>query len=261
MSVLQRSCSFAIASVAVCALASQAAERDVQFILIIPESQQIIIDNTGTEPIDLSGWRICSHNTSVVRRYTDPSGFDGVTIEPNVNLVIHLLDDAPAGLDNHINKSDLGGNFAEFEFDAFAMGFYFPGSNGSVSFGNGDLIADHIQWSLFGLNNFTADDRTDEAVAGGVWTAVDDWIAVRPDTLLIELIDPTNAVLHGPDDYNVINACPADLNGDGVLNFFDVSAFLTAFNAMEPAADFTGDGMYDFFDVSQFLSAFGAGCP
>lgn len=55
--------------------------------------------------------------------------------------------------------------------------------------------------------------------------------------------------------------CPADLNNDGELNFFDVSAFLVAFNAMDPIADFTGDGSYDFFDVSAFLVAFNAGCP
>ena len=55
--------------------------------------------------------------------------------------------------------------------------------------------------------------------------------------------------------------CPADLTGDGQLNFFDVSAFLTAFSAMDPVADFTGDGMYNFFDVSAFLTAFSAGCP
>ena len=55
--------------------------------------------------------------------------------------------------------------------------------------------------------------------------------------------------------------CPADLNGDGVLNFFDVSAFLSAFNAMNPIADFDGNGLFNFFDVSAFLSAYNAGCP
>ncbi len=55
--------------------------------------------------------------------------------------------------------------------------------------------------------------------------------------------------------------CPADLTGDGVLNFFDVSAFLAAYSGMDPAADFTGDGMYNFFDVSAFLAAYSAGCP
>lgn len=62
-----------------------------------------------------------------------------------------------------------------------------------------------------------------------------------------------------PDDCDP--DCAADLNGDGGLNFFDVSAFLSAFSAMDPAADFTGDGSFNFFDVSAFLSAFAAGCP
>ncbi|MEZ6164182.1 MAG: GC-type dockerin domain-anchored protein [Phycisphaerales bacterium] len=57
------------------------------------------------------------------------------------------------------------------------------------------------------------------------------------------------------------NLCPADLTGDQSLDFFDVSAFLNAFNAMNPIADFTGDGSFDFFDVSAFLNAFNAGCP
>lgn len=57
------------------------------------------------------------------------------------------------------------------------------------------------------------------------------------------------------------SVCSPDLNGDGMLDFFDISAFLSGFTAMDPAADFTGDGQYDFFDVSAFLGAFGAGCP
>lgn len=56
-------------------------------------------------------------------------------------------------------------------------------------------------------------------------------------------------------------ACQADMNGDGQLNFFDVSAFLSAFGALDPSADITGDGQFNFFDVSGFLSAFNAGCP
>lgn len=57
------------------------------------------------------------------------------------------------------------------------------------------------------------------------------------------------------------NPCPADLTGDGLLNFFDVSAFLSAFTANDLAADFTDDGVWNFFDVSAFLAAFSAGCP
>ncbi len=47
----------------------------------------------------------------------------------------------------------------------------------------------------------------------------------------------------------------------GQLDFFDVSAFLAAFNASDPAADFTGDGAFDFFDISLFLGTYSFGCP
>jgi hypothetical protein len=30
---------------------------------------------------------------------------------------------------------------------------------------------------------------------------------------------------------------------------------------MNPVADFNGDGMFNFFDVSAFLQAYNAGCP
>ena len=55
--------------------------------------------------------------------------------------------------------------------------------------------------------------------------------------------------------------CPADLNGDGSLDFFDISAFLNAFNSGDSIADFDGDGSFTFFDVSGFLNAYNAGCP
>ncbi len=55
--------------------------------------------------------------------------------------------------------------------------------------------------------------------------------------------------------------CRADMNADGVLNFFDISTWLNAFNGGDLNADFTGDGTFDFFDASAFLNAYIAGCP
>ncbi len=78
------------------------------------------------------------------------------------------------------------------------------------------------------------------------------------------------AVNQGPQGYALAitgavsedaGTCGADINGDGDLNFFDVSAFLMAYNAQDPIADFNEDGMFNFFDVSAFLTAFNAGCP
>lgn len=69
----------------------------------------------------------------------------------------------------------------------------------------------------------------------------------------------------GTGDFTLTLTTPgcndADFNADGNLNFFDVSAFLTEFNAMGPSADFNNDGRWNFFDISAFLTEFLAGCP
>ncbi len=56
------------------------------------------------------------------------------------------------------------------------------------------------------------------------------------------------------------SVCRADLTGDGVLDFFDITTFLTAFSAQEACGDANGDGGFDFFDIADFLGRFGAGC-
>ncbi|HHN78499.1 MAG TPA: hypothetical protein ENK11_07495, partial [Phycisphaerales bacterium] len=56
-------------------------------------------------------------------------------------------------------------------------------------------------------------------------------------------------------------ACPADLNGDGILDLLDVGAFVTAFTSMNPDADLNGDGVLDLNDVALFLDLFTNGCP
>jgi hypothetical protein len=63
------------------------------------------------------------------------------------------------------------------------------------------------------------------------------------------------------EDNLVGTSCLADFNGDGLLNFFDVSLFLSGFTAGDAASDLNNDGVLNFFDVSLYLSAFGQGCP
>ena len=56
---------------------------------------------------------------------------------------------------------------------------------------------------------------------------------------------------------------PADLAEPfGVLNFFDVSAFITAYNAQDLVADLAEPfGTFNFFDVSTFITIYNQGCP
>jgi glycosylphosphatidylinositol phospholipase D len=62
--------------------------------------------------------------------------------------------------------------------------------------------------------------------------------------------------------YGIASGCPADLNADGLLNFFDLAAYLALFSGGDPAADLAPpSGVLNFFDLSAYLSVFNAGCP
>ncbi|MFG0307336.1 MAG: reprolysin-like metallopeptidase [Phycisphaerales bacterium JB040] len=56
-------------------------------------------------------------------------------------------------------------------------------------------------------------------------------------------------------------ACgPADVNGDGIVDNGDISAFINLFLANDPAADVNGDGIVDNGDIGTFIASFLAGC-
>ena len=58
------------------------------------------------------------------------------------------------------------------------------------------------------------------------------------------------------------DSCVADFNGDGNVNFFDVSSYITAFNGQSPAADLAAPfGILNFFDIAAFIQTFSDGCP
>lgn len=54
--------------------------------------------------------------------------------------------------------------------------------------------------------------------------------------------------------------CPADLNGDGLVDFADYLEFLNLYDAGDLRVDFTGDGLVDFADYLEFLNHYDAGC-
>ncbi len=65
----------------------------------------------------------------------------------------------------------------------------------------------------------------------------------------------------GPGELNEAGQCLADTNGDGVLSPADFSAWVAAFNAMDPACDQNGDGSCTPADFSAWVANFNAGCP
>lgn len=192
---------FALLSVlvAVSALSTRAglaAARDVQIVDIDFESEVVELFNFGTTSEDLSDWRFCSHDDNEIRRYSSTTGLSGVVLGANESLFIHYANNAPAE-PGHINRPS--GNFAlPLDRGPYALGLYFD----PVNFSNGNTIADYVQWSVDGVDNATADERSDEAEAGGVWTDQTTWVVTANDSEFITLrAESEGMILHGPADY------------------------------------------------------------
>tara|TARA_R110002072_G_scaffold151045_1_gene300151 strand:- start:3928 stop:4695 length:768 start_codon:yes stop_codon:yes gene_type:complete len=123
--------------------------------------------------------------------------------------------------------------------------------------GDGVIVRIHIdgieigEWDLLSVTHSMISLDIDATVTVG--STVD--LSVAPKNTIN--FDGTIAELQILGD----PVCPADLNGDGALNFLDISAYLSAFGNMDPVADFTDDGSFNFLDVSAYLSAFSMGCP
>lgn len=84
---------------------------------------------------------------------------------------------------------------------------------------------------------------------------------IIPDLVDVELLGTATIVATGPIPAGGCN--DADFAPPlGQLTFADISAFLGAFTANDPAADLAAPtGSFTFADISAFLSAFAAGCP
>ena len=82
----------------------------------------------------------------------------------------------------------------------------------------------------------------------------------KDGTLLQTLSVPFGGNVWGAEFAFGGNPCPADFNGDGVVNTLDFIAYLNAYNDGDPSADFNGDGVVNTLDFIAFLNAFNAGC-
>ncbi len=59
---------------------------------------------------------------------------------------------------------------------------------------------------------------------------------------------------------DIVAACPADTNGDGVVSPQDFNAWIVAFNSQSPACDQNGDGLCTPQDFNAWIVNFNNGC-
>lgn len=201
----------------------------------IPDNQELDCDGDGTPDdcqiptvADASDAGPVGDSSQPITISTCGSDFDTEIALWDENGTLIDQDDDSCGLASEITAS-------------LAPGYYY------VAFAGYNAV--------FGNNFGITINANDECSEGGALSAT---IGDQSDTATLA---PGRVLLVGFEvtDSAVCNG--ADINMDGLLNFFDVSLFLTAYNAQDPSADFNNDGSFNFFDVSEFLGLFAQGCP
>jgi len=178
-------------------------QRFVQIRSIDLTTSVLELFNSGTTSQPLAGWRFCTHDEDSIRRYSPTTGLNSFTLESGESLFVHFNNDADPNDPLAVNVSTIGGAFAQPLDAEGAYGAQIYFQNG---FGNGANIADHVQFSVDGLDNTTADDRSDEA-EGEVWDDQNEWVAISLDTEMIVLDEASiGNELHSPADYMVVDS-------------------------------------------------------
>ncbi len=115
------------------------------------------------------------------------------------------------------------------------------------------------------LNNGVWNNLFDGSGYAGTTTASLTVLDVQPSDAgqyRVRITKECGEVISQAATLTVTPACDADFDGNGLLNFFDFSAFITAYNSQSAAADLAPPfGVWNFFDVSAFISLYNAGCP
>jgi len=132
----------------------------------------------------------------------------------------------------------------DFDPPQAAAGFTLFGSTGSTKivryFSYANELGSHTLES-----GFTGYDATDTALT----------------SITITNIATNGFIVIDDMTFGLDYQCPADVNKDGVVNFFDMSEFISLFLDEDELADINQDGLWNFFDVSDFVTIFTTGCP
>ncbi|MEX0876148.1 MAG: CRTAC1 family protein [Phycisphaerales bacterium] len=221
----------------------------------------------------------------------ETNGFDGIFLNDPSILYLndgtgHFVDEAPAcGMD--ITSSGRGVLDADFDTDGDQDIVVFNARQEPIYFRN-DIAGPGTNAVTLFLDTSAVDDLAPNGFGTRVWFDSDSFSQVRyldggsnylsQSELSVhaglgadESVDITIEWANGQvDEYPgvvpgryTIKAldCGGDLTGDGAINFFDLSQFLTHFNNEHPQGDISADGRYNFFDISAYLQLFNAGCP
>ncbi len=134
------------------------------------------------------------------------------------------------------------------------MGTFVAPQNEFLVFEEGPSVTVELQWASY---RDASDETSLSRIYGGIHPPADD----LPGRQIGKIIAP-DAMAHGRRIFNGQVSCPADFDGNRILDFTDVLGYLTAFQQGDLLIDTaTPYRTLDFSDVLNFLTSFGAGCP
>ena len=139
------------------------------------------------------------------------------------------------------------------EFFPGGMGEFEAPMNEFLVFEEGPSMDITLQWASY---RDASDQCSLSRIWGGIHPPADD-IPGRH----IGLVAGPEAFTEARRYFNGLISCPADFQGDGVVNFFDISRYIAAYASNDQLADMTGDNDVDVNDILEFLKNYSAGCP
>ena len=188
-------------------------------------SDWIELYNGGNETFDLSGYFLTDkmHETT---KYEIPQG---ITIEPGGYLLFWA--------DGHPELGPLHTNF-RIDNDGESAAIFSPINQGNER-------VDAISVPALGPNSSWG-------------RSCDGFIGLRSFT--DEPIQEVPSPLAANTGHCTLICGFADFNQDTRMNYFDVIILINAFIANDPLADVNDDGDINFFDLSAFLASYNRGC-
>lgn len=108
---------------------------------------------------------------------------------------------------------------------------------------------------IYDINTFTMIDKVNIPVVSGVNDRFGGEVAASEGDILTSNFNQVENGLETGVAYFIDAICPADINDDGFLDFFDISYLVNN----QP--DYNGDGVFNFFDISSFIRDYSMGCP
>lgn len=138
---------------------------------------------------------------------------------------------------------------------------YFPGGIGEfiapmnefLVFEDGPSMDITLQWATY-------QDASDQCSLSRIWGGIHPPADDLPGRHMGQAIGP-EAFTEARRYFGGLKSCPADFQGDGVVNFFDVSKFIQAYVSGDQLADVSSNNEVDIKDVLSFLMFYSHGCP